>query len=87
MMAGQSERAADEAEDSVRNCGRNSRRLVKQAWKLYEEDNTSEEAVSICKQISSYPQLGDVHKAACLLLNAHTTNQEITGLNSSGVLL
>jgi len=80
IMAGQSKLAADEAEDSVGHLGRNPRRLVKQAWQLYKEDNTSEEAVSICKQLSSYPRLGDAHKAACHLLIAQTTHQETTSL-------
>jgi len=69
-MAGQSKLAAAEAEDSVGNFGRNSRGLVKQAWQLYKEDNTLEEAVSVCKQLLSYPPLGDAHKAACHLLIA-----------------
>ena len=80
IMAGQSKLAADEAEDSVGNFGRNSRRLVKKAWQLYKEDNTSEEAVSICKQLLNYAQLGDAHKAACHLLIAQTTHQETTSL-------
>jgi len=75
-MAGQSKLAADEAEDSVWNLGRDSRRLFKQAWQLYKEDETLDQHFRIYKHLLSYAQPGHAHKAAYHRLIAQTTNDD-----------